>query len=181
VRKRLAVKAFIATLTVALAGSGIAYAATIAAAPTNGTQLTGTVYVCVQTTNESHQYVELGNPQPGNCHAGYLQYTVNASSVVTTTPEVLTNSEAFAATQNSVNKHGCNTDMPSAVCVSLPTGDVITGSVTATDLGASAADPDTVTATVSTTGAQTGEVVLSYSDASGHPLGSVEVTYEYES
>jgi hypothetical protein len=93
----------------ALGGTTAALAAT-SSAPFNGSnELTGTVYVCVQQSNESHQYVELGTPAPGNCASGYLQYTANEAPSVTPTPTATVTEQAAPGNYNDGDNNTATT------------------------------------------------------------------------
>jgi hypothetical protein len=71
--RRATVLAGIITLAASV-GSGITYA--LASTNTATGSLSGTVYVCVQTSDESHSYVELAHPGV-TCANGYERYTAN--------------------------------------------------------------------------------------------------------
>jgi hypothetical protein len=169
IRHRTAAIAATTITALALIGGGIAYAAGAVNVPNSGGQLTGTVDICVNTANEGQQYVELFHPAPGNCAAGYLQYTANQPADVdasTAPPVALVNSETFKTAAVAGDKF----------TVSLPAGShVVAGSVSAVDLDATIAVPDVVT--VKSVDTVTGMVTVTYSAGTvGH---SIQVTYEY--
>jgi hypothetical protein len=168
---------------------GAAYAATAmtAQAPNNGAQLTGTVYVCVQESNESHQYVELGNPEVSNCAPGYLQYTANQPAV---TPDItkttaLVNSEDFTYdAHGNQNESGCSqAKTENTFCVSLPSGASLTGTPVVTDEDATANGTATVDSVDDVTGLVTVSWPTNVTPALAAPFGmnsdTIQVTYDY--
>lgn len=165
-----------AAAALAVIGGAASYAATSAGAvsvPNSGGELDGIVFVCVNTNNESQQYVELGHPAPGNCAPGYLQYTANQPQTTAATPSLpaaLVNSETFTATAAGVAAGGSD-----IFTVKIPKGSHITGTPSATDLDATVAHPDTVT--VTNTDNVTGAVTVTYSaGTAGH---NIQITYGY--
>ena len=174
----------VAVAGVLVLAGGIAYAASSVSVPNAGGQLEGTVFVCVNTTNEAYQYVELGHPAPGNCHAGFLQYTANQpapAATVTVTPSsspspvVSVNSENF--TYGTAGTTPCAYDGKTTFCVSLPSGTHLTGAPTVTDLDSSAARP--VAATAVTDDDVTGLVTVTWGTNAPLAGHSIQVTYDY--
>lgn len=107
------VRAMIVAGVVVLTGGGAlaASAATAGGPVISGGQLQGTVYVCVQLNNESHQYVELHSQVAGNCPSGYVQYHVNQStSLGLTAPPSATASTSVSNDPDSGNNGTWATD-----------------------------------------------------------------------
>lgn len=166
-KRRIAAPLAATVIALAITGTGAALAASSVNVPNSGGQLAGTVRICVNGADESKQYVELEHPAPGNCAAGYLQYTANApASPAASAPPALVNSETFKTASTAGE----------TFTVAIPAGShVVAGTVAATDLSASAAVPDTVT--VASTDTVTGAVAVTYSaGAIGH---QVQITYDY--
>ena len=167
IRNRIAAIAAVVVALGAIIGIGAAYAAGTVNVPNANGQLTGTVFICVNSANEGQQYVELGHPAPGNCAAGYLQYQANQPAATSSSPAPNVNSESFA----SVTVAG-----PDTFFVRIPPGSHITGTVTAVDLDATALKPDAVT--VTSVDNVTGAVKVTYSAGTiGH---TIQITYDYQ-
>ena len=167
IRNRIAAVAATVIALGAIAGIGVAWAASTVNVPNANGQLTGPVSICVNTANEGQQYVELKHPAPGNCAAGYLQYQANQVVPASSPPAPNVNSESFA----SVTVAG-----PDTFFVRIPPGSHITGSVSAVDLDATVAKPDVVT--VTRVDNVTGAVTVTY--AAGTAGHTIQITYDYQ-
>lgn len=169
IRHRIAAIAATTVAVLGIVGIGIAYADSTVNVPNANGQLTGTVFVCVNTANEGQQYVELKHPAPGNCAAGYLQYQAQQPDVDTSggTPAPNVNSESFG----SLTAAG-----PDKFIVQIPPGSHIVGTVTAVDLDATLVKPDAVT--VTSVDNVTGEVHVTY--AAGTVGHTIQITYDYQ-